>query len=825
MSVAPRERAIALRRTGISLRQIAAELGVSLGAVHKWTVNTRERVHGEHPADGAKSEREHPLNRGRSRPVNTPKREHRERAVHGDPLERVLGLLTGVRQLDANQWEAECPAHEDRKASLSISRGDDGRVLLHCHATCNKLEVLRALGIGLNDLFSHDSAPKNSFFGDKSTIVATYDYHDVNGSLLFQVVRFEPKSFRQRRPDGEGGWTWKLGDTPRVLYRLPELAAANPEEWVFIVEGEKDVESLRALGLVATCNPGGAGKWSRLADDSHLAGRRVAIVPDAGDVGADHARDVARRLLGRAAEVRIVPVPEGQKDITEWIESRDALGPNELRAALIAAVAESSPASSEAIEPTPRSDRPAELGERDPDSGRLVLSSRRTLPTAKSFTQEFFSHPEGRTLHSYAGLLVAWSENRYAEIEDEAVRHQLQPWLHEAMRYVTNPHTRELELVDFDSNPTTVKAALDSVRTYVHLPATVSPPTWLGEPTSNSDARDILPCRTSNLHLPTLTPIPPTPRLFTMNALDFDYNPMARRPEHWLQFLDAIWGDDAEQISLLQEWFGYCLTADTSQQKMLLMVGPKRSGKGTIGRVLARLVGPGNVAGPTTSSLAGGFGLQPLVGKSLAIVSDARFSGDNIAIVVERLLCISGEDSLTIDRKFLGSVTMKLPTRFMFLTNELPRLADASGALTGRFLLLQLEQSFYGREDTELTNRLIGELPGILNWAIEGWQRLRERGRFVQPASGADAIRDTEDLASPVLAFVRDCCSVDKRNRIWADELYDAWRRWCEDDGRFNVTTKQHFGRDLRAVVPGLVTRRGAGNSRFYEGVQLRSAA
>src|SRR5690606_19462785 len=111
----------------------------------------------------------------------------------------------------------------------------------------------------------------------------------------------------------------------------------------------------------------------------------------------------------------------------------------------------------------------------------------------------------------------------------------------------------------------------------------------------------------------------------------------------------------------------------------------------------------------TTGSLAGNFGLQPLIDKSLAIVSDARFSGPNVATVVERLLCISGEDTLTIDRKFLGAVSMKLATRFMFLSNELPRLADSSTALAGRFLVLRLTRSFYGHEDHSLTEQLLEE--------------------------------------------------------------------------------------------------------------------
>jgi putative DNA primase/helicase len=255
---------------------------------------------------------------------------------------------------------------------------------------------------------------------------------------------------------------------------------------------------------------------------------------------------------------------------------------------------------------------------------------------------------------------------------------------------------------------------------------------------------------------------------------------------------------------------------------MLLLVGPKRSGKGTIARILTRLIGPGNVVGPTTSSLAGPFGLQPLVGKSLAIVSDARFSGDRVATVIERLLCISGEDALTVDRKYLGAVTMRLPTRFMLLTNELPRMTDASGALAGRFLILRLTQSFYGREDTNLTRKLAVELPGILLWAIEGWKRLRGRGRFVQPRGVEDAVRELEDLSSPVGAFVREHCDVGPGYRVTVDDLYASWRRWCEQEGRNTVTPKQTFGRDLAAVVPGVVRRRGTGQVPFYESVALK---
>src|SRR6185369_16875577 len=136
---------------------------------------------------------------------------------------------------------------------------------------------------------------------------------------------------------------------------------------------------------------------------------------------------------------------------------------------------------------------------------------------------------------------------------------------------------------------------------------------------------------------------------------------------------------------------------DTSQQKILMIVGPKRAGKGTIGRILTAVLGSANVAAPTLGGLANNFGVAPLLGKPVALISDARFSGRSSeqAIVVERLLSISGEDMLTIDRKNREPLTVKLPTRFTILTNELSRLTDASAALPSRLLVLQLTRSWY----------------------------------------------------------------------------------------------------------------------------------
>lgn len=608
-----------------------------------------------------------------------------------------------------------------------------------------------------------------------------------------------------------------------LAWPMPPECGTDEAEPVLIVEGMSDAAVGLDLGYYTIGRPGADTSAAALRSlVALMRGRHVAIIGenDVSGAGRRGAEKTALALLPTAASVKILFPPEGTKDLRAWYCAPDGID----RPALSAAIAARAPL--EAPAPAADHDTEAEsglvpLGTPDPETGRVVLSPRRTLPTAEAFVREFHQHTDGRTLVNYAGMFMAWRGNRWAEIEGESLTSTLQPWLHRALRYVTDRRTGQPALAPFESNPSTIRAALDSIRACVHLPATHTPPCWLDNRPNAPEPRNLLPFPTGALDLATGKVLPPTPALFTTAALDFDYVPNPPAPARWLSFLSQLWGDDTESLALLQEFMGYCLIGDTSQQKALLIVGPKRSGKGTIGRVLTRLVGAGNVCGPTTSSLAGPFGLQPLIGKSLAIVSDARFTGDSVGVVVERLLCISGEDSLTVDRKFMGSITMKLPTRLIFLSNELPRLHDSSGALAGRFMILRLTRSFYGHEDTTLTSKLSEELPGILTWAIEGLKRLRARGRFTQPASVAAAVQEMEDLSSPVGAFVRDCCEVGAGKRAWTDDMFAAWRRWCEADGRNTTTSRQTFGRDLSAAVPGVVCRRHRQQGRFYDGICL----
>jgi putative DNA primase/helicase len=451
--------------------------------------------------------------------------------------------------------------------------------------------------------------------------------------------------------------------------------------------------------------------------------------------------------------------------------------------------------------------------------GRLNLDPDTPLTSARRFIQEHHTVDGTRILHFQSGDFYHWNDNHYSEVDENTIRARIYEFVDGAETPNNTP---------FNPDAAKVSNVQDALRALTNLDSSVKTPTWLNG-SDDPPEGELVACTNGLLHLPTRRLIPATPDFYTHNALDYAYDSDACQPIEWLNFLNEVWGDDPESIKTLQELFGYALTQDTRQQKIFAIVGPKRSGKGTIGRVLTSVVGNNNVANPTLASISTQFGLQALINKQLAIISDARLSAKvDQSQITERLLAISGEDGQTIDRKYKSAWSGWLHTRFIILTNELPRLSDVSGALASRFIILRMTETFYGREDLDLTNRLLNELPGILNWSLDGWQRLQERGHFIQPKTAAEDIEALEDLASPIGAFIKDRCEVGTAFEVRADEIYSAWCGWCQREGRHFPGTKQTFGRDLKAALPHIriVQKRDESGvrQRVYHGVGLVSA-
>lgn len=217
--------------------------------------------------------------------------------------ESIAKVLGGRRS--GSGWSARCPAHEDSKPSLSLT-DENGKVLVHCHAGCEQravIDALRRLG-----MWPEKSQPK-------TIVVEAYNYTDEAGKLLYQVCRTDPKGFFQRRPDAYGGWINKKSQR-QVLYRLREVLEAPI---VFVVDGEKDAETLRNRGFVATTNAGGAkSPWLPEFTDV-LKGRHVILIPDRDKPGRQRVKRIARALGGKVSRGVILELEDGH-DVTEWFQ-------------------------------------------------------------------------------------------------------------------------------------------------------------------------------------------------------------------------------------------------------------------------------------------------------------------------------------------------------------------------------------------------------------------------------------------------------------------------------------------------------------------------
>jgi putative DNA primase/helicase len=416
-----------------------------------------------------------------------------------------------------------------------------------------------------------------------------------------------------------------------------------------------------------------------------------------------------------------------------------------------------------------------------------------------------------RNLLAYRGGWMLWRTTHWAEVDTAEVRSRVYRALENAY------YIKDNEVAPWDPSRFKVSNVIEAMAAIGHLSSETDPPEWVDAHSVKAPAAQVISCKNGLLDLNERTLHQHTPALFNYVGVPFDYQPQASEPTVWLDFLRSVWGDDNESITLLQQWFGYVLSGRMEQQKLLALIGPSRSGKGTIAGVLTQLLGGDNVANPTMASLSSNFGLMPLIGKPLAIVSDARLGNSPADAVVERLLSITGEDRLTIDRKYQTHWTGKLPTRFMLLSNELPKFKDSSGVIANRFLILRMTKSWLRNEDRELANKLRPELPSILDWALQGLDTLNQCGRLTEPQSSRDMVVQMQDMASPVSAFVRERCVRTANAVVTRDELYAAWKTWAENNGH-HAGAKSTFGRDLHAVVPEIKDSR----SGRIGGVQVR---
>ena len=459
--------------------------------------------------------------------------------------------------------------------------------------------------------------------------------------------------------------------------------------------------------------------------------------------------------------------------------------------------------------------------------GEIVLDAGNPINHAKTFLDNVYSCEEGYRLVHYADEFYVYVGTHYQIIEEATIRSKLYMFLDNCKK-----PGKKGAIIPFTPTPASVSAALDAIKGVVHLEnqPNTKPPIWLEAYAPNKpEASQLISVKNGLFHLKDYLILPHSLGFFTQNSLPFEYNPDAKCSV-WLTFLNQVWPDDQESIDSLQEMFGYILSGDTRQQKFFNIIGPRRSGKGTINKVLVSLLGQHNTVAPELGELGDSFGLQPWLGKLLASFTDARAPDRNRSAVVGQLLRIVGGDTITVNRKNKEAWNGYLPTRIVIYSNEALQLTENSNALTGRMVVLKMSNSFYGKEDTDLSHKLESELGGIFNWAIEGLTRRIERGGyFLQPKSGEVYLELMQEIGNVLGSFADEALEFDATTYVTKDDVFRCYKHWAIKKNipvgtdlafkrRFLASTQEH-----RITVD--VIRENGERIHIYRGVKLNAKA
>jgi putative DNA primase/helicase len=688
--------------------------------------------------------------------------------MSGRAFETILQALEarGCSPLGSNGTRsARCPAHDDRQASLSVTHGTD-RVLVHCHAGCEYQQIMEALGLLVGDGFDRDPSQTQ----ETRHQVCAYDYADEQGELLFQAVRFDPKDFRQRRPDGNGGWIWNLKGVRLVPYRLPSvLSAAQAADPIYIVEGEKDVDAVGRAGGVATCNPMGAGNWRHGYAAYFKGAAKVVVVADRDEPGRRHARSVAESLRGVGLTVE-VREPAVGKDVA------DHLGAGRTLDQLIE-VQLDQPGPGETPAATPPSDVPSAVAFFDGD--------------------KFLPARLGAHLEAETGLALGHDGRLYRYIAG-AWRPDGDPWVKSRTRALLGEKFHRAHLEDVLS---WCRAAFATI----------------GErpPEAFVNLRNgLLEWRTGELL-----------------AHDQGVKSSVQLPVHWQpdatcpgidRFLAHVLPRDA--VEFVIEAIGYAVYPGNPLRRAILLLGPGRNGKSVLLALIKALLGPENVSAIPLQALAEDrFAAAELFGKL------ANLAGDLDARAVKRsdlFKMVTGGDPILAQRKYghpFAFTPFALP---IFAANEAPISSDQTEAWFDRWVIVPMERRIPDNDiDPHLSAKLTTpeELAGLLVRAVDGLRRLMIRGRFDLPASIAQAGDCYRDRLDTVRAFVSECCIRHPDSWVPRPALYQHYRRWCQDGGRLALSTatfNDHLHRNYGAEVQ---ERTRTGN-RGWLGLGLRFA-
>lgn len=703
-------------------------------------------------------------------------------------LDRILSKLDGVSESGENQWMARCPSHDDRTPSLSIGLKDD-RILLCCHAGCQISSVLRDLGLGERDLFLGARDQCDDF-------AAIYPYDDEKGHLLFQACRKDPKGFVQRRPDGNGRWIYDLKGVRRVLYRLPELIDSSQDALAFIVEGEKDVETLRSLGLTATCNPGGVSKW-RESYNRFLKGRQVVVIPDNDEPGIKHAKHVANSIHDVAASVRVIELPGvGPKgDVSDWLNEGHS---KEELLALVDRAEDWHPA----IQTNPREVSGTHFHPTDAGNAkRLVALHGENLRYCHAWKTWFY----------WDG--VRWCRDESGEIMRLAKETVRSIYLEASVAAEISERAEIANHARISESESRLRAMISLARSEPGLsvrPAEMDRNPWLLNVINGT-----IDLKTGKLKAHSREDL--CTKLAPVSFDEFAACPL------WQEFLDTIIRDEAV-VSFLQRAAGYSLTGETNERVLFFLHGAGANGKTTFLEAIRCMLGDYARNTPFESLLIGRSGsarndLARLAGSRFVTAQEVSRGRKLDESLVKQL---TGRDTIAV--RFLYSEYFEFVPQFkIFLTaNHKPIIEGIDNAIWSRIHLVPFDVTIpLAKQDKRLLSKLIEELPGILAWALKGCLEWQVKG-LDAPSRVTGATESYRNEMDIVGEFIAARCSLSESATTPSCDMLGEYESWCRCEG-IQPVSQRKLGMCL--TERGL-TRKRVGKERRYawEGISLRKA-
>ena len=449
------------------------------------------------------------------------------------------------------------------------------------------------------------------------------------------------------------------------------------------------------------------------------------------------------------------------------------------------------------------------------------------VAVARQLTEELFTEKET------SASILRWWRNGWWQFTgtawEEVTELDVKQPIWERLETATCVTDRGVK--DWEPNTARIRGLMEPLQIVNRLRDSIDAPTWLDGRSGNAADLISLANGTVNVKSGEFKPGHDA-ALFTTWSLPFDFDNMASCPT-WEAFLREVFNHDPNGAQSLQEFAGYLISGRTDLQKGLLLVGPPGGGKGTISRTLQQLMGLSNCVSPSLSSLGGEFGMEDLIGKPLAVIEDARQEfGARTSTTVERLLSIIGEDAVSVNRKNRSFWNGHLPTRFLMVSNEMPRLSDPSGAILRRFVAIELTQSFANKPDTTLGQRINKELPGIFLWALQGLARLNAQQRFTVPDTQADALELMSDIGSPTKSYFTDeidyIITKDSSDIVPVKEVHARYKQWCEETGIYPIPQNK-FVQEVKAANLGIryknTRENGEKKQRLFYGLRLTNLA